>query len=157
MKVRMKRLIILIALVASPLVSFAQTSVGISIGIGHPNYYGQIEIGNVAPPPVMYAQPMIVQAAPVGVVYQPLYLRVPYEHHHDWRRYCSLYNACGRPVYFVEDHWYQNTYAPQYRNEHRDRDGYRGEERRDEYRGERRDEHRDERREDRRDDRHDER
>jgi hypothetical protein len=129
----MKRLI---ALIASPLISSAQTRVGVSIGIGQPGYYGQLEIGNVAPPPLMYAQPMIIQPAPVGVIYPPLYLRVPSGHYRNWRHYCGRYNACGRPVYFVQDNWYRNTYAPRYRNEHNGhgRDEHRRDDRRDERR-----------------------
>jgi len=28
--------------------------------------------------------------------------------------YCPKYNACGRPVYFVRDRWYNEVYVPQY-------------------------------------------
>jgi len=112
----MKRLIVSMALIASPLL--AQAQVGVSVNIGEPGFFGQIEIGNQPPPPVVYAAPVIVEAPPVGVVLAPLYLRVPPEHHRDWKRYCHQYNACNRHVYFVNDDWYRNTYAPQYAREH---------------------------------------
>jgi len=50
-----------------------------------------------------------------GVVYEPLYLRVPPGHAKSWKRYCGRYDACGRPVYFVQDNWYRNQYIPAYR------------------------------------------
>lgn len=31
----------------------------------------------------------------------------------NWGRYCGLYDACARPVYFVRDEWDRRTYAPQ--------------------------------------------
>ncbi|PRC92415.1 hypothetical protein [Solimicrobium silvestre] len=143
----MNRFLISLALLASPLLANAGPNVGVSVNIGQPGFYGQIELGNVPPPPVMYGTPMIIQPAPVGVVVQPLYLRVPSSHYRNWRHYCGRYNACGRPVYFVQDNWYRNTYAPQYRHEHEGR-GY---EHRD-Y-----DHHDHDRHDDRHEDRHDDR
>jgi hypothetical protein len=32
-----------------------------------------------------------------------------------WARWCGHYSACGRPVLFVRDEWYTNTYVPRYR------------------------------------------
>jgi hypothetical protein len=103
-------------LLVSPLL--AQAQVGVSVNIGEPGFFGQINLGNAAPPPVVYAQPVIIQAPPPGPPMAPLYLRVPPEHHKNWGRYCAQYNACGRKVFFVSDDWYRNTYAPQYKREH---------------------------------------
>ena len=25
-----------------------------------------------------------------------------------WRKHCARYDACGRPVYFVQEDWYRN-------------------------------------------------
>jgi hypothetical protein len=111
----MKKLLISLALIASPLL--AQAQVGVSVNIGEPGFYGQINLGNAAPPPVVYPQPVIIQAGP-GPALPPLYLRVPPDHHKNWGRYCQQYNACGRKVFFVSDDWYRNTYAPQYKREH---------------------------------------
>jgi len=112
----MKRFILSIALCAAPLL--AQAQVGVSVNIGQPGFFGQIDIGNLPTPPVVYAAPVIVEAPPAGAVYAPLYLRVPPEHHRDWGRYCHQYNACNRHVYFVTDDWYHNTYVPHYSHEH---------------------------------------
>jgi hypothetical protein len=87
----------------------------VAVGVGDPNFYGAIDIGTAPPPPGMFTPaPGVV----FGVGVAPMYLHVPVGHAHDWRRYCGIYNACGRPVYFVNDNWYRNTYAPRYRTEH---------------------------------------
>ncbi|BDT68427.1 hypothetical protein os1_26100 [Comamonadaceae bacterium OS-1] len=65
-----------------------------------PGVYGQITFGGRPPPPVLYAQPMLIQRGPIAE--PPLYLYVPPGHSKNWRRYCGRYNACGRPVYFVQ-------------------------------------------------------
>lgn len=88
--------------------------VGVSVSIGQPGFYGHIVIGNVPPPPVIYAEPVIVQPVPVGVVYQPIYVHAPPVHVQNWRSYCGRYNACGRPVYFVQSSWYNDVYVPEY-------------------------------------------
>lgn len=65
-----------------------------------PGVYGRIEIGTAPPPPLIYAQPIMIYQAP-QVVQQPLYLHVPPGHAKKWSKHCAKYNACGRPVYFV--------------------------------------------------------
>jgi len=73
--------------------------VGVSVNIGEPEFFGQIEIGNTAPPPVVYANPVVIQA-PVGVVVgEPLYLRVPEEHHRNWGR--SVMNITFAVVRYI--------------------------------------------------------
>jgi hypothetical protein len=72
-----------------------------------PGVYGQVVLGNRPPPPVVYAQPIIVQpvaGAPPG---EPLYLHVPPGHAKHWRQHCHEYHACGRPVYFVRSAEYE--------------------------------------------------
>jgi hypothetical protein len=110
-------LLTLATLFAAP--AFA-ADVGVSLSIGQPGFYGQIDIGNYSRPPVMYARPVVIQRIPRGELREPLYLRVPRGHARNWRNYCSRYDACGRPVYFVQDDWYNNVYSPRYRDEHRD-------------------------------------
>jgi hypothetical protein len=90
----------------------------VSISIGEPGFYGQIDIGNAPPPVLVNPRPVIIQPAPVGVVAEPIYLRVPPDHAKHWRTHCAHYNACGRPVYFVQDRWYNSVYVPHYRHEH---------------------------------------
>ena len=110
--------------------SVQATDVGVSLSIGQPGFYGRLDIGNYPQPQVIYAQPVVI--APVrGVVYQPVYLRVPPGHSRDWRKHCHKYDACGRPVYFVQDRWYSDVYAPRYRERHGGRDERRGERRGD--------------------------
>lgn len=78
-----------------------EPDVSVSVGISQPGFYGQVTIGN-APPPVIYAQPVII--APARHHHAPLppiYVRVPRGHEKNWRKHCGYYQACGRPVYFV--------------------------------------------------------
>jgi len=93
------------------------TDVGVSISVGEPGFYGQIDIGNVPRPVVINPQPVIIQPAP-RYVEQPLYLRVPPGHIKKWSKHCAAYNACGRQVYFVKEDWYNNVYVPSYRAKH---------------------------------------
>ena len=95
-------------------VSAHAADVGVSVSVGQPGFYGRIDIGNVPQPQVIYAHPVVIQPAPAGVVYQPIYVHVPPGHEKHWSKHCSKYNACGRPVYFVRDKWYNETYVPHY-------------------------------------------
>ncbi len=67
-----------------------------------PGIYGRIDIGNAPPPPLIYAQPIIIQRPAVLVQQAPLYLHVPPGHAKKWSKHCGKYNACGQPVYFVK-------------------------------------------------------
>ncbi|KQT38043.1 hypothetical protein [Methylophilus sp. Leaf414] len=100
---------------------------GVAVSIGQPGFYGQIVLGDPYPAPqVVYAQPVIIQPPPVAVVQPPMYLRVPPGQMKKWSRYCGHYGACGRQVYFVQDSWYQNVYAPRYVSYSHDHGDYRG-------------------------------
>jgi hypothetical protein len=117
----MKRLLTAIALAAASITAPAfAAEVGVSIIVGEPGFYGQLDIGGYGRPPVIYSRPITITRARYGASREPLYLRVPQGHSRDWKRYCGRYDACGRPVYFVRDDWYQNTYAPRYRDNHRE-------------------------------------
>ncbi len=136
----------------------AMADVGVSINIGEPNFFGRIDIGD-APRPVLRApRPVIIERGPPNVVVEPVYLHVPVSESQNWRRYCGRYDACGRPVYFVQDTWYRNVYVPHYQG-HREDFDRRYHERHDDHHdwhGERREDWRDDRH-DRRDDRRDDR
>jgi hypothetical protein len=106
---------IMIILIAS---SAGAADVGVSVSVGQPGFYGHIDIGDYPRPEVVYAKPVVVQPAPVGVVYQPVYLHVPPGHEKHWNKHCAKYNACGRPVYFVRDGWYNKVYVPEYQARH---------------------------------------
>jgi hypothetical protein len=90
--------------------------VGVSVTVGQPGFYGRIDIGDFPRPVLVYPEPIIVR--PIGVAYEPIYLHVPPGHAKKWRSYCGQYNACGRPVYFVQDHWYNDVYVPEYHKRH---------------------------------------
>lgn len=111
----MKRLLFPV-LIAAAMPAFA--AVGVSVNVGEPGFYGRIDIGNAPAPQVIYAQPVVIREVRVAQAPQPLYLRVPPGHAQKWAKHCDKYDACGRPVYFVKDDWYQNVYAPHYRQSH---------------------------------------
>jgi hypothetical protein len=88
----------------------AQTSVGVSVSVNQPGVYGRIDIGNMPPPPVVYAKPIIYAPPRVRVVQEPMYLYVPPGHQKNWGKHCKRYNACGQPVYFVRESWVRERY-----------------------------------------------
>lgn len=93
----------------------AQPYINVTVGGAFaPGVYGQIAIGNNPVPPLWNVTPMLVGP----VVYHqgpPLYLHVPQHERSDWERYCRSYQACGRPVHFVQvderQPWWQH-YRP---------------------------------------------
>lgn len=134
----MKRFLIAISLLGSALSApvFA-ADVGVSVSVGQPGFYGQIDIGGFPRPPVIYRQPVMVER--VVVEREPVYMRVPPGHAKHWSKHCHRYGACGERVYFVKDDWYNREYAPRYRERHGDRGGYRHDGRRDHDRRDRHD------------------
>lgn len=124
----MKKILFLAAAVtvmaASP-IRAADIDVGVSIGISQPGVYGRIDIGRFPQPQVVYAQPMIV-ARPVVVQRDPVYMWVPPGHRKDWKRHCRDYQACGVPVVFVRDDWYDSHVRPSGRGDDRGYDKGRG-------------------------------
>lgn len=122
-----KRIFSILALLA-PCLSPAQ-NVGVSISVGQPGFYGRIDLGGAPAPALVFAQPVVALPPPVAlaVAPAPLYLHVPPGHERHWRRHCREYNACGVPVYFVRDDWYNRVYVPHYREHHGEERGGRGE------------------------------
>jgi len=112
----MKRYLLAIMLIAAT--PAMATDVGVSISVGQPGFYGQIDIGNVPRPVVVYPQPVVIQPVRVVQPVQPIYLHVPPGHAKNWRKHCHKYDACSRPVYFVKEDWYNNVYVPQYQAQH---------------------------------------
>jgi hypothetical protein len=127
----MKRLMIVAAVVTAALSTpVLAADVGVSVSIGQPGFYGRIDIGDYPypQPRVIYTKPRIVER--VYIEREPIYMRVPPGHAKNWRKHCHKYNACGERVYFVQDNWYNQEFAPSYREQHRGyqddrRDGYR--------------------------------
>ena len=81
--------------------------VGVSVSISQPGVYGRIDVGRFPQPQVVVAQPVIIQRQVVMVqAPEPVYMWVPPGHRKNWRKHCGQYQACGVPVYFVQDDWY---------------------------------------------------
>ena len=114
----MKHLLIAAAL-ATLAGSALAADVGVSVSIGQPGFYGRIDLGNMPQPQVIYAAPVMIQQPSIGYARQPIYLRVRPGHEKHWDKNCQKYNACGQPVYFVQDSWYRNEYS-QNRHGYRD-------------------------------------
>ncbi len=129
----------LLAVVAAPA---SAANVAVSISAGEPGFYGQINIGDYPKPNLIYAQPVIVEQVASPVPIEPIYLHVPPGYEKHWKRHCHKYHACGRPVFFVQDRWYNDVYVVHHRERME-----RGIERRVDRRVDRRIKRRDERRE----------
>ncbi len=80
--------------------------VGVSVQISQPGVYGRIDIGQFPRPQVVVQQPVIVVQQPQRP--SPVYMWVPPGHQKNWKKHCRDYGACGVPVYFVQDQWYDN-------------------------------------------------
>ena len=120
----MKSFVFGVALCSAAIPALAQN---VSISVGQPGFYGQVVLGDFAPRPVLYAPRPVIIAPRPHYAAAPIYLRVPPGHRSHWARYCGRYDACGRPVLFVRDDWYTNTYVPRYRDfHHGPRHGYYG-------------------------------
>ncbi len=139
---------LLAASMASAQAADAYVSATVS-GVMAPGVYGRINIGNAAPPPVIYSTPVVVTQPAYPVQRAPIYLYVPPGHARDWGRHCRHYNACNQPVYFVNvdnrgRYIRQEERREERREDRRDYRQERHEDRRD-ARQERREEWRDER------------
>ena len=110
----MKKFLFVIAMLVTTSVFAAD--IGISVSVGQPGFYGRLDIGNLPQPHLLFPAPVIIQQS--RQVSEPIYLHVPPGHAKNWRKHCRKYNACGQPVYFVQDDWYANQYVPYYREQH---------------------------------------
>ena len=99
-----KRLLFAAGVIACGIGSAYATDVGVSIAVSQPGVYGRIDIGRFPAPSVVVAQPVMV--APAAVRVEPVYMWVPPGHRNNWAKHCHRYGACGVPVYFVADDWY---------------------------------------------------
>ncbi len=138
----MKKIVALLFAAVTITSATAGTNVGVSIDINQPGVYGRINIGNVSPPMVVYPQPMVIVQSPVAVHQQPIYLYVPPGHQKNWAKHCHRYNACGQPVYFVQEQWVRERYQEQRRVEHREPQRHEGRDGGRDGRGDRRDQER---------------
>lgn len=115
----MKKLLAIAFTLGALAPAFAQTSVGVSIGINQPGVYGRIDIGNFPQPQLVYAQPVIINRPVQYIQQQPIYLYVPPGHQKNWSKHCGRYNACGQPVYFVKEQWVRERYEDNHRRDDR--------------------------------------
>lgn len=92
--------------------------VAVSVEIGEPGFYGRIDIGSFPQPRVLFPTPVVIRPIPVGVIRAPLYIKVPPGHEKHWDKHCAEYGACGYPVFFVDEGWYDTVYVPAYREKH---------------------------------------
>ena len=67
----------LAAILATASMSAVAVEVGVSVNIGQPGFYGQINLGSNMVPQLVLPQPVLIAPPPTGVVLAPLYLRVP--------------------------------------------------------------------------------
>ncbi len=86
-----------------PLANAGDVSVGVTItGEIVPGVYGRVDLANRPPPPLLYAQPVVIERPAAARVVEPVYLHVPPGHAKNWRKHCHEYHACNRPVYSCE-------------------------------------------------------
>lgn len=107
----MKRFLLAAALAALSSPVFADHSV---VVVGQPGYYGTLDINGYPDPQYYNARPVVITRS-AGMTNEPMYLRVPQDQRLHWAANCDAYDACGQPVYFVQDRWYSDVYSPQYR------------------------------------------
>ena len=89
---------------------------GVSLSVGHPGFYGRIDIGDFPTPRLIFPRPVIIER--VVIPRPPIYLHVPPGHAKNWAKHCHKYDACGRRTYFVEEIWYRDVYVPRYQARH---------------------------------------
>jgi hypothetical protein len=133
----MKRILFAAVTAAAFAVPAQAADVGVSVSVGQPGFYGQIDIGSFSQPPVLYRQPKVVEVLQVSR--PPIYMRVPPGHARDWKKHCREYNACGERVYFVQDSWYSQEYVPRYQKEHGGKHGKKKDDRKGDGHGQGRD------------------
>ena len=115
----MKRYLLAAAIFAVA-ASASAADIDVSISAGHPNYFGKIEIDQVAKPAVVFDNAVIVRGKRRVDGAEPIYMRLPEKQVRQWSKYCSRYDACGTPVYFVKDEWYRNVYVVSHHGEQKE-------------------------------------
>lgn len=111
----MKRLLLTLSMCALAAPALA-LDVNVNVNLGQPGYYGTLDPSGYGTPRLIYPDVRIAQPLH-GAPGAPMYLRVPPGHAKHWGKNCHKYNACHRPVYFVDDRWYNEVYAPRAREQ----------------------------------------
>lgn len=111
----MKRFLITMAIAVVTIISFNNPAVA-DVGMGQPNFYGQLDPNGYPKPQLIYRNPKAIGRVPRNQ--PPVYMRVPPKQAKNWRKYCKKYNACDERVLFVRDNWYNREYAPRYQQQY---------------------------------------
>ena len=104
--------------------AFAAPNAGVSIGIVQPGVYGRVDVGHYPSPALVSQEPVVIRQTRYAMHQRPIYFYVPAQHQQHWARYCGRYNACGQPVYFVQERWVRERYQhehPRWGEKHADR------------------------------------
>jgi len=109
----MKRFIVATAITAVSAITMPVLAAEVTFNIGHPSYYGRLEVDGYPEPQVLESQTITIERVPVER--PPVYLRVPQEQASNWKEYCGKYNACNERVLFVKDDWYNTEYVTTYK------------------------------------------
>lgn len=108
-----------------------------------PGLPGRVDVSRLPLPQVVLPSPVVIAPPPLpapprpGVVVapaprpQPVYMWVPPGHRQNWGKHCRRYKACGLPVYFVRDEWYDRHVHRGARHRDDDDDDRRGRDRGD--------------------------
>lgn len=112
----MKKLGICLSALLLTLFAHLSHASNLSISVGQPGFYGHVDIGGYPAPRLIHSHPVYVQPVPYGAA--PMYIHAHPKHVKHWHKHCHRYGACGAPVYFVQDRWYERVYVPEYRHRH---------------------------------------
>jgi hypothetical protein len=105
-----KPLVSAVALATALFVHAAVSASEVALSVyARPGSYGAIDVRDLPTPRLVYEEPVIIHSRP-PVVRDPVYVHVPPGHAKHWSKHCRKYNACDRPVYFVDDRWYNEVY-----------------------------------------------
>jgi hypothetical protein len=88
-----------------------------------PGVYGRLDVDSKQLPPLVYEQPMFIEAPETAGKVAPLYVHVPPEHAKNWKKYCAKYQACKQPVYFVKSAEYEPGYDPKAQKQSEEKPG----------------------------------
>ncbi|MDF3030144.1 MAG: hypothetical protein K0R03_702 [Moraxellaceae bacterium] len=74
--------------------------------------HGAVDVRNFSRPELVSPHPIIVRFLSAQMLARALYLHVPQSHRTKWEGWCHHYQACGHPVYFVTEQWFERVYRP---------------------------------------------
>jgi hypothetical protein len=81
--------------------------------------HGTVDVRRFPRLDLVSPHPVIVRFMSAQMLARALYLHVPQAHRAEWAGYCHFYQACGHPVYFVTEQWFEHVYRPMMEEEQR--------------------------------------